>query len=215
MTEHKSSRSVFVFLHPRILEVFTYCLKSSRFHPVPKSVDGGKSVRVTAIAHFVSHSLSSHLIVSDHLSAHPPIVPYRALRPIPINQSFPFFEFDLVAAPSSFLPCQLSLQIRGRKSAMRQVLEHHDLVEGDPLSQRRSSLVHQQDASETPRFYLAAVICHSRYPGVTTFATACTHSARQPAISVLPPAFEIQLSHSSSSEVSRTSVNPASTQRLS
>ena len=61
------------------------------FHLVPKSVDGGKSVRVIAIAHFVSHSLSSHLelfsylpfsshlIVSDHLSAHPPIVPYRIM----------------------------------------------------------------------------------------------------------------------------------------
>ena len=74
------------------------------FHLAPKSVDGGKSVRVIAIAYFVSHSLSSHLdlfsylafsshlIVSDHVSAHPPIVPYRALRPISINQSFPFFE---------------------------------------------------------------------------------------------------------------------------
>ena len=61
------------------------------FHLAPKRVDGGKSVRVIAIAYFVSHSLSSHLdlfsylpfsshlIVSDHLPAHPPIVPYRIM----------------------------------------------------------------------------------------------------------------------------------------
>ena len=87
-----------------------------RCRPVPEIVDGSKSVRVKAIAHLFSLSLSIHLtlfsylahssrlIFSDHLSAHPPIIPYRALRPIPINQSFLFFDFELVAAPSSF-PC--------------------------------------------------------------------------------------------------------------
>ena len=74
------------------------------FFLVLESVDGSKSVRVKAIAHFFSHflsshvtlcsylALSSHLILSDRVSAHPHIVPYRALRPISINQSFPFLR---------------------------------------------------------------------------------------------------------------------------
>ena len=37
-----------------------------RFHPSPESVNGSKSIRIKAIAHFVSLSLSSHLTLFSH-----------------------------------------------------------------------------------------------------------------------------------------------------